>query len=610
MNVHSNPSLRRWSAKRIILLSIILVLSVTSWIIYARFNRMLSNALLKSFSSTLISNVYELKFEDLQVNFFEGSIRVGNVSLAPREVPLKNYAYINSSFRLKTNMLLLENVEIFTLLKENRLILDNIIVDQPQVELLLDGNRHILVPFNDSVKAKRPENQDKKNPINSFKLNEFKLVDATIHVVNKQLQREFNIEGFSISLNDLWLSQQPGEYETSFSDVSISIQNCQGQLAKEAVKSFSFSDFKIGLDSLSCQFTLDTLMYRFHDYRTSMSNLEVTTSDSLFHVSMKSFDLSYLDKSIQLKSVSFNPNVGHDELQKRRHYRHSNFSGDVGSIGIKGISFDSLIHYQKVIVNEIVIDSVAAFVYKDNTKPLDKNKMPVYLGQTVANIPVPLQIDHLLATNIKLENIEKKPDGSLAKVQLAIKNANVKNITNRSDKQGLEMDGEGFIFNKIHFKAGLTFSYKLPQFTFNGTVDKFSLPDMNPLIQSYTPAKITSGVVDEITFAGLAMHDGASGKLKFLYHDLKIDMAIKEKAKWKSSVVAFTANSVLNSSNPVAPNYPPREVQFDVERDMNKGFMNVIIKSIIDGLKETMIMSKENRQQYQEAKKKMKEESQ
>jgi hypothetical protein len=41
---------------------------------------------------------------------------------------------------------------------------------------------------------------------------------------------------------------------------------------------------------------------------------------------------------------------------------------------------------------------------------------------------------------------------------------------------------------------------------------------------------------------------------------------------------------------------------------MNKGFVNVVIKSILNGIKETMIMSKENRKAYKKAKRNSKEE--
>jgi hypothetical protein len=84
--------------------------------------------------------------------------------------------------------------------------------------------------------------------------------------------------------------------------------------------------------------------------------------------------------------------------------------------------------------------------------------------------------------------------------------------------------------------------------------------------------------------------------MKFLYHDLDIDIDLEGKAKWKSSLLAFGANTFLPASNPASPDKPQRIVKFSAERDMNKAFVNLIIKSVLNGLKETMIMSKENKQ--------------
>jgi hypothetical protein len=142
----------------------------------------------------------------------------------------------------------------------------------------------------------------------------------------------------------------------------------------------------------------------------------------------------------------------------------------------------------------------------------------------------------------------------------------------------------------------------------DGTIKQFNLPDLNPLLQSYTPGSIEKGVADEITFSGDAYRTNASGTMKFLYHDLKIDLALQEKAKWKSSVMAFAANTYLDASNPGSPNVPPRIVHFHVERDINKGFVNILIKSVLNGLKETMLMSKENKKAYKAAKKEMRRE--
>jgi hypothetical protein len=97
--------------------------------------------------------------------------------------------------------------------------------------------------------------------------------------------------------------------------------------------------------------------------------------------------------------------------------------------------------------------------------------------------------------------------------------------------------------------------------------------------------------------------------MKFLYHDLEVELALKDQAKWKSSLIAFAANTIVHASNPGSSSLPPREVKLHAERDMNKGFVNIIMKSLLNGVKETLIMSKENRAAYQAARKQKKKDS-
>ncbi len=608
MNTHTKAPQKKWSVFKIIVLSSFVILVTAGVILYNNLNRLLTESLLKSFNSTVVSDVYELKFENLRVNVFEGSIRVFHVVLQPREKPLRVYPYINSSFRLTTEKLTLKNVEIFTLLESKELILERISITKPEIDLMLTGKRNIMLPFKDTTATTSQPKAEKKS-LGSFKLNEFQLIDAAFHIINEGKQREFKVKDFNISMYDLVINQDPGKYETSFKQVALSMGELSWDLEKGPLTHLSLKEFKLGVDSLALQFTLDTMMYRFHDFKTGLRDLDIQTKDSLFHIAVKSFDLSYKDKSIDLKDVSFKPNVSHAVLQRKHQYQNTEFSGSVGKLEVKHVNFDSLMYAKKLFIDEIKLHNVKAAIFKDKTKPMDSARRPVYLGQTVSSISLPLLIKQVKATDVELENTERKPDSTYAKVNITKAKLEVNNITNLSTQEGLQMKADAHINGKAHFKAGLIFSYQKPQFSFEGEVKKFDLPDLNPLIQAYTPAKINRGVSDEITFSGLAEQTKASGKMKFLYHDLEIDLVLKEQAKWKSAVIAFAANTILNSSNPVSSDLPPREVQFTIERDMTKGFVNVLIKSILNGLKETMIMSKDNRKTHQEAKKKSKEEN-
>ncbi|HEU5291877.1 MAG TPA: hypothetical protein VFU05_14605, partial [Cyclobacteriaceae bacterium] len=116
MNQESNSPKRNWPIKRIIVITIVSILLIGGIFLYTNFNRLISDALVKSFNSGIASEVYELKFENLSVNPFTGTIQVYNVTMLPREKPLHVYPYINSAFQLKTERLILRDVELITLL--------------------------------------------------------------------------------------------------------------------------------------------------------------------------------------------------------------------------------------------------------------------------------------------------------------------------------------------------------------------------------------------------------------------------------------------------------------------------------------------------------------
>jgi len=607
----TNYTKRKHPVRRIILRIVavfFIILMAGGVILYYNLNRILTNALNKSFNSNTLSDVYELKFERLSVNFFIGNVSVYDVELLQREKPLQDYPYINSSLHLKTRKMMLENVQLLTLIKSNILELDKIEIIEPDVDFRIEDKVPVFFPFKDTTVVQGQEEKNKKRSIESFALKEFDMVDASFHTNNSAKEREFHIKKLGISLRDMLIDQRPGRDFLSYKHVELSIGEFSGSLQKKAIKYINFKKFKINIDSLHMEQSADTTIYHFADFTTGLKELDIQTADSLFHVTMQSFNLSYRDKSIQLMDVAYKPNVSEARLQAAHKYQNTQFSGTVGNLNLAGVNFDSLIYKRKIFIDEITLDKVSAIIFKDKTKPVDKNHFPQYLGQSVKAIRPSLLIKRVKATNVDLVNRERNPDSSYATANINRATVEVKNITNLSGSGSLLLNAGAYIENKAPFSLSLVFQYREPQFSFNGKIEKFNLQDLNPLIQAYTPASINKGVVDELSFSGNAYRANATGTLKFLYHDLDIDIDLRGKAKWKSAVLAFGANTILPSSNPGSSTMPPRIVNFHADRDMNKSFVNLTIKSILAGLKETMIMSKENRKAYRKEKKEAKKE--
>lgn len=612
MNAESNSTKNKYPVRKSILwiLAVLfIIISAGGIYLYINFNKLLSEALRKNFNKSLISDVYELKFEKLNVNFLSGNISVHNVDLQPRQTPLNSYPYINSSFHLKSGKILLGNVQIKTLLKENILKLDKIELEEPGIDFTIADVIPIFFPFNDTTSVAGKVDKTKKKSIEKYFLKEFNLIDASFQVSNSAKQRAFNIQKININLKDLLLDQQPGRDIFSYQKIDLSIGNSTGEMKKTALKHISFKDYKLTIDSLQIQRTKDTIIFHFADLNTGINELNIQTEDSIFNLSVKSFELSYLGKSIKTEGVRFKPNISDAAMQARYHFQHAQFSGTLGNMQITGVNFDSLIYSGKLLIDQIMLDKVSAFIFKDKTKPLDTKRFPVYLGQTIAAIKMPILIKQVRAANVSLVSKERKPDGSFGIANINRGTAEVKNITNLSSGKMLTLKADAWLENKAPFHLNLQFSYLEPQFNFDAKIDKFNLPDLNNLLQSFTPARINKGTLDGMTFSGKAYRTNASGTMKFLYHDLDIDLALKDQAKWKSTALSFAANTILPEANPVSANMPEKIIKFSVERDMNKGFINIILKSLFAGLKETIILTKENKKEYKADKKEAKKEA-
>lgn len=583
------------------------VILLAAFYLLNNYNRLISEALMKSFNSSIASDVYELKFKKLNINFLAGNIRVNDVELLPREKPLKDYPSINSSFRLTTKKIILSNVEILSLLRQNILKLDMVQIEKPSIQFTISDVIPVFLPVAEVAKDSLPDQPMEKKRLIVFSLKKFDLLNASFEVANSAKQRDLKVKEVNLSISDLLMDQNPGKDLISYSNLNFFVGEISGSLHKEKVKYLSLKDWELKIDSFSIRRIDEKLVSRYKDIHLGLNELDLQTADSIFHLTMQSFDLSYLNKSLSLRNISFEPNISEAEMQKRYQFQNTQFSGKLGLLNVKGLNFDTLFARKKLLVDEIMLDSVTVAIFKDKTKPMDMKKFPVYLGQTIRGIGLPLEIKSVNATNVNLVNREHKEDGSYARANINRATAKVGNITNLDSTKVLSMHLNAYLENKVSFDLTLGFSYLKPQFTIEGIFGKFNLVDLNQLLKEYTPAKINSGIVDMIKFSGTAFEREATGTMKFLYHDLNVDLELKEKAKWKSSVLAFAANTVVASSNPISEDQPPKIVQYRVDRDMNKSFVNITIKSALAGLKETVMMSKENRKSYKEDKKRAKE---
>ena len=600
MNTAQPGSGFRKKLKRVLWVILFLVLVLAVYL-YFNFNKILSDALLKNFNSSINSNVYELSFEKLRINLVDGDVGVLNVRIVPREKPLGNYPYINSSFQFTTKRIQLKNLQIRKLIKENKFEVEKIEIVRPEIEMHMTGKFPIFFPLKDSSEVTH-EKSDKRF-IEDFYLEQFRLEDAAISVSNEYKKRGMNIKGFSITIDSIRFNQHAQIKEYFIGNLVIRVNSFEGQLFNGPFRKIAVKNYALDIDSLHISRTVDTLNYDFGKYLLGFNDLDLNTKDSVQNLKLASFNMDYKKKNIRLKGFSFKPNVSREEIQKKEKYENSQYEVSIGDLNIENINFDSLIYERKLFIEKISLDSVEAVIYKNGKKPVNMSNVPKYLGQSIKSIGIPLRVDLVVADHANILSLEEIP-GIMGKANVNRAKAELTNITNLDESRPLVLKTEAYLENKVNFRVKLEFSYTQPQFSVDVKFRSFNMTDMNPIITSYTPGKVNSGIADEISLEGMVYQKYAEGTMKFLYHNLNVDLDLKDKALI-NSIGAFAANAYLDASNP-PEGLPERVVKYKVETKPTSGFINAVIKSALAGLKETVWMSKENRKAYKEKKKQAK----
>lgn len=571
--------------KYVFLLSLLLLLVAATTFVYVNLNRLVSEALIKTYHSKLISEVYELQFEKLRVNLFEQSIQVIKVKFFPKAG--HHHTYINSTIKLETEKISLLHVQLIELLKNGTLQVDEIKIIDPTIEIVLDGASRVYFPYSESKTG--PDSVQQKKLISGFKLKNFQLQNANFHGKDILNKNEMEINQLNLSFNNMLFDQQLQGNYLAVQHLALNTAFTQSQFHNKDLKKLSFNNFSLSIDSLESIKSLDTLLYSFKNLTCELNDSKVNLSDSVYDLSLKQFRLNYLKKNLQLNGLEIKQNWSDDQIQKKFKYQKVNASGSVEDIKVVGFEFDSLIYYRKLVIREIVLDKITAYVFKDKLKELDPNHFPDYPAQSINKIKLPLTIQKISAHHLAIINKERKPDNSLAKVELRRGEATIENISNQNNNSNLKIALNAYINNKVPFRLNLNFEYEQARFTFNGKFNKFNLQDLNPLIIAYTPAKVHSGIVDGLTFSGTAEHKNAKGNMMFLYHELKIDLQLQHQNKWTNSGFAFAANTLLPSSNPSSQNQSPKTAYFYIEREMHRGFINVVLKSLLNGIQESLV---------------------
>lgn len=384
---------------------------------------------------------------------------------------------------------------------------------------------------------------------------------------------------------------------------------------------FDTLDLSLSYDSTARTFSLKKGIFRLDDLRiqkqdtlspSMVNELDITGVDDFSMVSadsMYSFKVSGVRYTADLKTLAvdsliIHPNYPDYEFASRHEFQTDRIDAVISDISIKSFSPAAYLQSGDLLIGSIEIGDAELVVFRDKRKKFNHTLKPVF-QEMMYKYPGKLHIDSIGISGGNITYSEHSP-GAGAKGMITFNELNAKlfQITNdtlyKKQKGYFQLYAQALLMAKsklsVVLKARLFDRHD--QFTLKGSLSELEAEALNPMLEHTAFIYATSGKIDALDFNITADNNRATGNMTLLYHGL--DIAVKNKqtndtTALKERIVSIIANTMLYNSNPL-PGREVRKGKIDFERDPERFLFGYAFKSILSGMKSTLLKNEEKKE--------------
>ena len=413
-------------------------------------------------------------------------------------------------------------------------------------------------------------------------------------VVNKPTFQLFNIAKDSIKINPFKVNLYP--HFESFADVFSSklvnvidanitvFKNGQKKLQEQV----SMNLIKVRIDSKPSQGFIHSA-----DFSFKIPNLKKQTK--LYQYIIGETSYSSGNNRFTAKDIHIIPNFSREDHQKQVGFQSDYFSGKIDSVSISQPNIRRWFDKEELAGKYLSINGLDLNIYRDKQLPFDETRRPKMVQDMIKSLKIPVSVDSLILANAKVAYTERTATGDLeGKIGFSKIHIRMMPFTNIKASNGVipdfNLDAKATIQDSCQLKVGMNFqmNHSENKFTVNGSLSKFNMRIINPVLEPLALVSIRSGKVNRFQFDFSANQTSSNGQLFFGYDDLKISvLEMKDGDTKESKFASFLANTVLlRSKNPRGKELLPDEIAFI--RDQKRSDLNYWWKSIFSGVKNTL----------------------
>ncbi|KQM78285.1 hypothetical protein ASE74_14725 [Pedobacter sp. Leaf216] len=558
----------KWTAG--MLLGIFIVLAGIAWFLNVKSRPMLTDRI-KTLLYKSTDSLYTISFTKVSTNIITGNATLQNVKITPdtnrfkRLIALKRAP--NNLYTVSLKKLVVKRFHPLTLYREQKLQLEEIIFDKPEVTMV---NQQFA--FNEG-RAPRPIKSPydiiSKN-LKEFSIKSIRFKDVSFKYINKNITNStpFSIDDLNITLTDLLVDSTSAEDPSRF--------------------------------------------YLLKDIVINLNNYVYRTPDKMYDIKLDKLDFRATTGKLRINSFAMVPLYDEMTFGKVAGYARERFNISMSDIMLNDIDLPLYISKQELWAKEMAISNGFISVFNQNGLPgkPQENKIGKFPHQLLQLVDAPILVQKIQLKDVNV-NYAVYNSESNQKGQISFEHTSgiIKNATNldkiKAINPTMEVNLNTYLFGQgkldVNFKFNLT--AKDGAFSYNGVLHNFNARVLNQITKPLGLVRINRGNIDKLKFDFKANDLGAKGTVAFSYYDLSVALMKNDPEKdhlVTRGFLSFLANAlIIKSENPgLGGKLIPEKVTYS--RPANTSFFNMIWKSLFTGIKYSIGITEEKQNEVRQ----------
>jgi hypothetical protein len=536
------------------ILTLVVVIILGAQLFAALFLDKIIGDYLKAQVSNSSAQVYQLRYEDLDINLFTTSTRLQNVHLTPdstsivqRDNTLKNVPLLAEAHIPE---LAVSNVSLWQALFRNTLSVESIAIDRPSITV-------------EEIYRNRQLNKQK-----------FKSLDSTLMALISPGFSAFELNRFSIE------------------HARFSLMDENSTKSKLSVKDLGLQLRNIRIDSASI---MKKKLFITDDIELNVSGFSMESSREYYRLTTDRFVLSSASRHIVADSVRLEPLLPRYEFSRKWGYQTDRIDMTISRFHLDNVNFTAMVDSGHFYAAMLKVDSTEVNIFRNKKLPLPPGHAPGLLHLTFRNLSQPIKIDSVSIQKSDIVYTEHRKGvpkpGTIRFVNLQTAISDLSNY-NQDLKNGHKttMQAQTEVMGKGILKSYFTFFMSDPNgsHTIYGNFGSMKIAEFNPVLEHLAYVHVESGIIHNMEFSMKLDLDNASGWVLLNYENLSLELLQSETLDQGigQGIKSFIANTFVIQESNSTPPLRKGKIKFD--RVELKSVFSYWWKSLASGIKNSI----------------------